>query len=192
MSLQEYTRKRDVMKAAEPLAKRGGANRYRFVVQKHSAKRLHYELRLERKGVLKSWILPKGVPLIKGEKHLAIAIEDCPISYLHFEGTIPEEADGGGAVMVWDHGNYEADEVPPNDLADGKFHFRLNGVKLQGEWYLVKLRETDNQWLLIRAGKDLWPLENEDASSLSGKSMQQLAVSSAPKRGANARSSVSR
>lgn len=181
MSLQEYARKRDFRKTAEPPAQRAGKNQARFVVQKHEATRLHYDFRLEWKGALKSWAVPKGIPLLKGEKRLAIEVEDHPVSYLHFEGTIPKGQYGGGTVMVWDHGTYEVDgKSPAPGLADGKLHFTLHGAKLHGAWYLVRTRAEEKQWLLIRSGPDLERLKKEDASTLSGKSMQQLANGSAP------------
>ncbi len=110
MGLREYKRKRDFSTTSEP---KGGKPKpktvrgaSRFVIQKHDARRLHYDFRLQMEGVLKSWALPKGLPWAKGEKHLAVEVEDHPIDYEDFEGTIPEGQYGGGTVMVWDQGKY--------------------------------------------------------------------------------------
>src|SRR5688572_33305985 len=111
MSLREYKRKRDFKKTAEPRGKREaakGKNIRRFVVQKHAASRLHYDFRLEIDGTLKSWAVPKGIPFKKGEKRLAVEVEDHPVSYIDFEGTIPKGQYGGGTVMVWDQGTFES------------------------------------------------------------------------------------
>ncbi len=179
MSLKEYKRKRDFKKTAEPRAKLSRATQHRFVIQKHAASRLHYDFRLELDGSLKSWAVPKGVPYAKGEKRLAVHVEDHPVSYIDFEGTIPKGQYGGGTVMVWDRGTYEPlSETPSRELASGKLHFVLHGKKLRGEWYLVQLRGSD-QWLLIRGGSDMQPVSKkmDDLSVISGKTMQQLSES---------------
>jgi bifunctional non-homologous end joining protein LigD len=108
MSLKEYTRKRDFKITAEPSAKVVKGSPHSFVIQKHDASRLHYDLRLEMDGTLKSWALPKGLPYAHGEKHLAVQVEDHPVAYADFEGTIPKGQYGGGTVMVWDRGSFEA------------------------------------------------------------------------------------
>lgn len=177
MSLKEYRRKRDFRRTAEPQAKRGGASRRRFVIQKHAASRLHYDFRLELGGTLKSWAVPKGVPYRRGEKRLAVHVEDHPVGYIDFEGRIPQGQYGGGTVMVWDRGTFEPlSKTPAKELAAGKLHFVLHGEKLEGEWYLVRLRD-GGQWLLIRGGEDMKPVSKklDDTSALSGKSMKQLA-----------------
>src|SRR6476620_6389304 len=108
MSLKEYIRKRDFQKTAEPpAAKAKPAAKRRFVIQKHAASRLHYDFRLELDGTLKSWAVPRGIPTTKGEKRLAVHVEDHPIAYMDFEGTIPKGQYGGGTVMVWDIGTFE-------------------------------------------------------------------------------------
>lgn len=178
MSLGEYKRKRDFQKSAEPpgTVERKGGNR--FVIQKHAATRLHYDFRLEMEGVLKSWAVPKGIPFARGEKRLAVQVEDHPVSYINFEGTIPKGQYGGGTVMVWDYGTFAAAvPSPAAELAGGKLHFQLNGKKLQGEWYLVQLRGSE-QWLLIKGGTDMKPVSEklDDLSALSGKTMLQLAA----------------
>jgi DNA ligase D, 3''-phosphoesterase domain len=176
MSLKEYIRKRDFKKTAEPKAALAKTGQQRFVIQKHAASRLHYDFRLEMDGTLKSWAVPKGVPFAKGEKRLAVNVEDHPVSYIDFEGTIPKGQYGGGTVMVWDRGTFEPlSKSPTQELASGKLHFILHGQKLSGEWYLVQLRGSD-QWLLIRGGNDMRPVSKkmDDTSALSGKTMQQL------------------
>ena len=177
MSLEDYTRKRDFTKTAEPKAVKSTKPGRRFVVQKHDATRLHYDFRLELGGTLKSWAVPKGIPFKKGEKRLAVHVEDHPVAYLDFEGTIPKGEYGGGTVMVWDYGTFEPlSKAPTKELEGGKLHFVLNGTKLQGEWYLVRLRD-EKQWLLIRGGEDLRPVSKklDDTSALSGKRMKELA-----------------
>ena len=178
MSLKEYARKRNFKKTAEPKGGRVEVGKgHRFVIQKHAASRLHYDFRLEMEGTLKSWAVPKGVPFKKGERRLAVHVEDHPVSYIDFEGTIPQGQYGGGTVMVWDRGTFEPlSEKPAKDLAAGKLHFVLNGKKLRGEWYLVRLREGD-EWLLIKGGEDIKPVSDkaDDTSVLSGKSMKALA-----------------
>jgi bifunctional non-homologous end joining protein LigD len=177
MSLKEYARKRDFKKTAEPAGKiESGKGHHRFVIQKHAASRLHYDFRLELDGTLKSWAVPKGVPYKKGEKRLAVEVEDHPVSYIDFEGTIPQGQYGGGTVMVWDRGAYEPlSAAPEEELAGGKLHFVLKGKKLNGEWYLVRIRD-EKQWLLIKGDKDAKPVsaKMDDTSALSGKSMSQL------------------
>ena len=185
MSLKEYHRKRDFTRTREPAThgKRGDTKGgRRFVIQKHDALRLHYDFRLELGGTLVSWAVPKGVPYKKGEKHLAVKVEDHPLSYIDFEGTIPEGQYGGGTVMVWDKGTFEPlSEHPAKDLEHGKLHVLLHGKKLSGEWYFVRLHDDEKQWLLIKAGEDHKPASKkaEDTSALSGKSLAALAKSDA-------------
>jgi bifunctional non-homologous end joining protein LigD len=178
MSLNEYIRKRDFKKTREPKGEPGSkSGKRRFVIQKHAASHLHYDFRLELDGALKSWAVPKGVPYIKGEKHLAVQVEDHPVSYIDFEGTIPQGQYGGGTVMVWDRGTYEPlSDSPAGELESGKLHFVLDGKKLKGEWYLVRLRD-GKDWLLIRGQNDMRPVSKkmDDTSALSGKSMDELA-----------------
>lgn len=178
MSLKEYVRKRDFRKTPEPdAAPAKGKAGNRFVIQKHDASRLHYDFRLEIGGTLKSWAVPKGVPYEHGEKRLAVMTEDHPLAYIDFEGTIPEGQYGGGTVMVWDQGTFEPlSKAPAKELSKGKLHFVLHGAKLEGEWYLVRLRD-EKQWLLIRGGENMKPVsrKQEDTSALSGRSMRELA-----------------
>lgn len=179
--LTEYARKRNFEKTAEPPAKALRGTKNRFVVQKHAASRLHYDFRLEMDGVLKSWAVPKGIPFLKGEKRLAVHVEDHPVSYIDFEGTIPKGQYGGGTVMVWDRGIFSTDsKTPAQDLESGKLHFSLTGKKLKGDWHLVQLRGGD-QWLLIKSGQDIKPVSKklDDTSALSGKTMLQLSQNGA-------------
>ena len=184
MALEEYKRKRDFKKTAEPAGgklprKVKGASR--FVIQKHAARRLHYDFRLEMDGVLKSWALPKGLPWNRGEKHLAVEVEDHPIEYEQFEGIIPEGQYGGGTVMVWDRGNYHVyGEQPTKSLREGKLHLVLDGEKAKGEWTLVRIRGRDNaknQWLILKTGDSAKPISKkiEDRSVKTGRTMQQIA-----------------
>src|SRR6201997_2301316 len=185
MGLKKYKEKRDFSKTAEP---KGGKplpkqvrGACRFVTQKHDASRLHYDFRLQMEGVLKSWALPKGLPWAKGEKHLAVEVEDHPIDYEDFEGIIPEGQYGGGTVMVWDRGNYHVyGEQPLKSLREGKLHLVLDGKKAKGEWTLVRIRgrdEAKNQWLILKTGDDAKPISKkmEDRSVKTGRTMKQIA-----------------
>jgi bifunctional non-homologous end joining protein LigD len=184
MALTEYKRKRDFQKTSEPAGKPlpkkvKGASR--FVIQKHAARRLHYDFRLEMEGVLKSWALPKGLPWKRGEKHLAVEVEDHPIEYEDFEGVIPEGQYGGGTVLVWDRGTYYVyGEQPLKSLREGKLHLLLDGKKAKGEWTLVRIRGREgekNQWLILKTGDDAKPISNklEDQSVKTGRTMKQIA-----------------
>lgn len=188
MSLASYRKKRDFSKTPEPSAARGTrgvGSAPRFVIQKHAASRLHYDFRLEIDGVLKSWALPKPPPFIKAEKRLAVEVEDHPLSYMLFEGVIPAGEYGGGTVMVWDTGTFEARPGGTSlrkQLATGKLHITLAGEKLRGEWHLVRTRGDGKQWLLIRGGSDMKPVskKKDDTSVLSGKSMAALRGTAIP------------
>jgi bifunctional non-homologous end joining protein LigD len=184
MALAEYKRKRDFKKTREPAGKPvpkkvKGASR--FVIQKHAARRLHYDFRMEMEGVLKSWALPKGLPWKRGEKHLAVEVEDHPIEYEDFEGVIPEGQYGGGTVMVWDGGTYYVyGEQPLKSLKEGKLHLLLDGKKAKGEWTLVRIRGRDgekNQWLILKTGEDVKPISSklDDESVKTGRTMKQIA-----------------
>jgi bifunctional non-homologous end joining protein LigD len=127
-------------------------------------------------GVLKSWAVPKGIPFARGEKHLAVHVEDHPVAYMDFEGSIPKGQYGGGTVMVWDIGTFSTvGKSPANELESGKLQFELEGTKLHGVWRLIRLRDGD-QWLLIKSGEDMKPVSSklDDTSALSGKTMQQI------------------
>lgn len=184
MALEEYKKKRDFRRTAEPAGKPipkrvKGASR--FVIQKHAARRLHYDFRLEMEGVLKSWALPKGLPWKRGEKHLAVEVEDHPIEYETFEGVIPEGQYGGGTVMVWDRGTYYVyGEQPLKSLREGKLHLLLDGKKAKGEWTLVRIRGREgekNQWLILKTGEDAKAISSkvDDESAKTGRTMKQIA-----------------
>src|SRR5205807_207661 len=184
MGLTEYKRKRNFAVTAEP---KGGKplpklvkGACRFVIQKHDASRLHYDFRLEMDGVLKSWAVPKGLPWEKGQKHLAVEVEDHPVEYASFEGIIPEGQYGGGTVMLWDRGTYRVfGEDPLKSLREGKLHFALEGEKACGEWRLVRTRmeAAKPQWLLLKSGESVKPLSKklDDQSVASGRTMKQIA-----------------
>lgn len=154
MSLESYRNKRDFSRSPEPSGDSDRhENAWRFVVQKHDATRLHYDLRLELDGVLLSWAIPKGPSLDWAEKRLAIHVEDHPIDYLEFEGVIPAQEYGGGTVMVWDLGTWQPrTEDPAADYQAGELKFDLAGHKLQGGFMLKRLeqRREEKQWLLIK------------------------------------------
>jgi bifunctional non-homologous end joining protein LigD len=155
-----------------------------FVVQKHDATRLHYDFRLEVDGVLKSWAVPKGFPTKRSDRRLAVQVEDHPIEYGGFEGTIPQGNYGAGTVMLWDAGTYKVSgDDPSQALGEGKLHLSLHGKKLKGEWTLVRMRpregddEDKPQWLLLKSGSDITPISKraEEHSVVSGRSLEQIA-----------------
>src|SRR5438477_3259552 len=185
MGLKKYKAKRDFSKTAEPKGRKPLPKQVRgacrFVIQKHDARRLHYDFRLQMEGVLKSWALPKGLPWHQGEKHLAVEVEGHPIEYETFEGIIPEGQYGGGTVMVWDQGAYYVyGERPLKSLREGKLHLVLAGEKAKGEWTLVRIRGRDgekNQWLILKTGGSAKPPSKkaEDQSVKTGRTMKQIA-----------------
>jgi bifunctional non-homologous end joining protein LigD len=172
MSLDEYKKKRRFEETPEPPPKLETKSGHRFVVQRHAASRLHYDFRLEMEGVLKSWAVPKGPSLDPVDKRLAMQVEDHPVSYFDFEGTIPEGNYGGGTVMVWDAGTWEPlSPVPVNGeylpgtekeaaamLVKGDLKFRLKGKRLNGDFALVHIKgrsgSKGNEWLLIKKKDD--------------------------------------
>jgi bifunctional non-homologous end joining protein LigD len=147
VSLREYERKRDRKKTPEPFGGARGAKEPIFVVQRHDARRLHYDFRLERDGVLASWAVPKGVPLEPGQQHLAVHVEDHPLDYATFEGEIPKGEYGAGTVEIWDSGTYELVE----EKRGGGLTVRLHGKKLEGTWTLVpaRLNGDPKNWLIL-------------------------------------------
>ena len=186
MGLSEYQRKRNFAVTSEPSGARKKARpkrvkgASRFVIQKHEASRLHYDFRLEMEGVLKSWAVPKGLPWKRGEKHLAVEVEDHPIDYEDFEGVIPAGNYGGGTVMVWDLGNYYVHgEKPLEALKEGRLHLVLEGKKVKGEWALIRTRSErgKNQWLLLKSDDDVKPIskKRDDESAKTGRTMKQIA-----------------
>src|SRR5579862_2790073 len=152
--LSEYERKRDRKNTPEPFgaAKGRKPKAPTFVVQRHDARRLHYDFRLERDGVLASWAVPKGVPLEPGEQHLAVHVEDHPLEYGSFEGEIPQGNYGAGSVEIWDRGTYDLVE----EKKDGGLTVRLHGKRLEGTWTLIPdhLDGKEQNWLLVRKRDD--------------------------------------
>ena len=189
--LEDYRQKRDFSRTAEPRPEPGsgsgpGEGR-QFVVQKHDARRLHYDLRLELAGTLKSWAVTRGPSLISGEKRLAVRTEDHPLEYLNFEGNIPKGEYGGGAMIVWDRGRWDCAIDPEKGLAKGHLDITLRGKRLQGRWHLVRMRprrgEKKEQWLLIKSDDEFARhdgetdiTEQETTSYLSGCTTQELAA----------------
>lgn len=178
-SLARYAAKRDFTQTAEPppaaARKKSGAS-LRFVIQKHAASRLHYDFRLEMDGTLKSWAVPKGLPYEPGVKRAAFEVEDHPLAYIDFEGTIPKGQYGGGTVMVWDTGTYE---LLGGDHRRGDLKLVLHGKKLKGEWHLFRIKSEDDKpvWLIVKAKPAMKPLSarREDQSVLTRRSMARIA-----------------
>lgn len=156
MALETYRQKRNFRKTAEPRGTEAAHDASdMFVVQKHAARRLHYDFRLAMDGVLKSWAVTRGPSLVPGEKRLAVHVEDHPLDYCDFEGTIPKGEYGGGSVIIWDRGRWTPIGDPHESLKKGHLEFELHGEKLHGRWHLVRMggkpRETKDNWLLIKA-----------------------------------------
>jgi bifunctional non-homologous end joining protein LigD len=175
MSLEEYRRKRVFSRTPEPPAKAAEREENRFFIQRHSARRLHYDLRLEMDGVLKSWALPNGPTLDPSIKRLAVHVEDHPLDYGSFEGTIPSGNYGAGNVILWDRGTYEwtGEKTPEQQWVAGDLKFRLHGQKLAGEFALVRTnRSKGKDWLLIKkkdfAVREGWDPESDTRSVLQG------------------------
>lgn len=190
--LAEYRHKRDFSRTAEPRgrAKRTGP-KLAYVIQKHAASRLHYDLRLELDGVMKSWAVPKGPSLDPAVKRLAMQVEDHPIDYNQFEGSIPEGEYGGGTVMLWDRGSYRYGGDEPDALnalreryRKGDFKFVLEGKRLRGSWVLVRMRRGQGdrrEWLLIKhrdefaePGSDV--AAEYETSVVTGRTMEEIAA----------------
>ena len=165
MSLEEYRRKRDFTGTKEPQgeAPQKGDKRLIYVVQKHQASHLHYDFRLEMGGVLKSWAVPKGPPAVSGIKRLAMQVEDHPLEYSSFEGTIPEGEYGAGKVEIWDRGYYHPEEINRDLMI-----FEMQGGKLKGRYVLVRLKSrksTGKEWLLFRTEQGSQESVNPDNRS---------------------------
>src|SRR5207248_720153 len=151
-----YNAKRDFSKTPEPAARKGAAKAGNaYVIQKHAARRLHYDFRLEIDGVLKSWAVPEGPSLISGKKRLAVHVEDHPLEYGGFEGVIPPGQYGSGTVMIWDQGTWTPEFDPAFGYRKGHLKFQLSGKKLKGGWHLVRMapkpREKQEAWLLFKS-----------------------------------------
>src|SRR5438270_2818462 len=175
MSLEDYSRKRRFEKTPEPPPRKSEEAANRFYIQRHSARRLHYDLRLEMDGVLKSWAVPKGPTLDPGEKRLAMMVEDHPLDYGTFEGTIPAGNYGAGSVMLWDRGTYEwlGPKTPAQMWESGDLKLRFHGHKILGEFALVRTnRAKGKDWLLIKkkdfAVRKGWDPEADTCSVLQG------------------------
>lgn len=163
MSLATYNKKRNFKKTSEPAGKKGAGNKFRFVVQRHQATRLHYDFRLELGGVLKSWAVPKGPSLNPSQKRLAVMVEDHPVSYIGFKGTIPKGNYGAGKVEIWDNGSFIPVDENQNPITEkqalqaikkGELKVELEGKKLKGGFVLVRLKDDDKNWLLIKHNDD--------------------------------------
>ncbi len=194
--LATYRAKRNFSRTQEPRGnlKRAQTSRVKkadgpggqYVIQKHAATRLHYDLRLELDGVMLSWAVTRGPSLVPSEKRLAIHVEDHPIEYNKFEGTIPEGEYGGGTVMIWDRGHWMPEGDPRRGMKTGHLDFELQGDKLKGRWHLVRMRkrpgERQEAWLLIKSADEFARepsdpdiLEQKDRSAASGRTMNQIA-----------------
>src|SRR5205807_7944393 len=186
--LATYRKKRDFEKTDEPSGdvRVAPSKQRRFVIQKHAATRLHYDLRLEFDGVFKSWAVTRGPSLDPRDKRLAVEVEDHPLDYGDFEGTIPEDQYGGGTVQLWDRGYWDSPD-PERGFKKGDLKFTLDGDKLHGSWVLVRMRHDRSggkrtNWLLIKH-RDEFAREGEDNDILdadksvaSGRSMDQIAA----------------
>jgi bifunctional non-homologous end joining protein LigD len=190
--LAEYKRKRDFTKTAEPEGKttRGrSARALKYVIQKHAASRLHFDFRLELDGVMKSWAVPKGPSFDPAVRRLAMEVEDHPIEYNSFEGTIPKGEYGGGTVMLWDRGTYEPEagggaKALREGYERGDLKIVLHGKRLRGGWVLVRMRRDEGgraQWLLIKhrdeyADADYDVVADVTTSVASGRTMDEIAT----------------
>lgn len=162
MALETYNKKRNFLETPEPKGKKSVEKKFRFVVQKHKATRLHYDFRLELGGVLKSWAVPKGPSMNPADKRLAVMVEDHPVSYLDFKGHIPEGNYGAGDVEIWDKGVYfpinkDSEKISERQaltaLKNGELKIIVLGKKLKGEFVLVNINRDENgkkNWLLIK------------------------------------------
>ena len=184
--LKTYRAKRRFGVTTEPKGEMARRRGNAFVIQKHAARRLHYDLRLELDGVMKSWAVTRGPSLVPGEKRLAVQVEDHPIAYNKFEGTIPQGEYGGGTVMIWDRGHWQPENDPHKGLAKGHLAFTLEGEKLSGGWHLVRMHrragEKRDNWLLIkqhdeaeRSGRDTDILQEKPLSAVTGRTMDEIA-----------------
>src|SRR5262245_1844480 len=180
-NLDLYRKKRDPGRTPEPFGVGRAASGSRFVIQKHGARRLHYDLRLEMDGVLKSWAVPKGPSVRAHEKRLAVHVEDHPIEYADFEGVIPPDNYGAGSVIVWDRGQYGS--VKPGDpveqLEGGKLEVEFFAHTMRGLWTLARMSKSEKDWLLLKkadsfAGTDEL-IERYPQSVISGLTLEEMA-----------------
>ena len=192
MSLNEYRHKRHFDRTSEPEGGEPTRGGRQYLIQKHAASRLHYDFRLELGGVLKSWAVPKGPSLDPARKTLAVHVEDHPLEYGSFEGTIPEGEYGGGTVMLWDRGTWEPEGDPAESYRRGKLVFRLNGERLHGGWALIRMGGKAGQdgknWLLKKLDDDASADADHEAvdefttSVVSGRTMDQIAHNAASRK----------
>lgn len=180
MTLTKYRRKRNFKTTSEPFGKaRSAGAKAIFVIQKHAASHLHYDFRLEYNGVLLSWAVPKGPSLNPKDKRLAVQVEDHPLEYAGFEGTIPAGEYGGGSVIVWDNGTWKGED-PDVGLAQGKLRIELSGHKLRGAWALVRMGGATGgkNWLLIKENDKFASTQDiteaAPESVLSGKKIEEI------------------
>ncbi|MCX8293011.1 DNA ligase D [Phyllobacterium sp. 0TCS1.6A] len=184
-ALETYWRKRDFKSTPEPRGRKARKAGNSFTIQKHDATRLHYDLRLEMDGVLKSWAVTRGPSLVPSEKRLAVHVEDHPLDYGDFEGTIPKGEYGGGTVLLWDRGTWEPVGDPHRGYKKGHLEFELHGEKLGGRWHLVRIhgrpREKRENWLLIKAEDEVARaadapdiLEEEPDSVKTGRDLEEI------------------
>jgi bifunctional non-homologous end joining protein LigD len=190
--LDEYQKKRQFNRTPEPSGAESVAKTENtFVVQKHAARRLHYDFRLAIEGTLKSWAVPKGPSLNPDDKRLAVRTEDHPMDYANFEGNIPEASYGAGTVMVWDRGTFQVEgkDNAAKQVDHGEIKFALNGEKLRGSFVIVKLKHSEkgNEWLMIKhkdaAVDPRWNIDEHDGSVLTGRVLEEIKAQEAPKRG---------
>lgn len=188
MKLAQYKKKRSFEETPEPKGGKAHKEKLLFVVQKHAASSLHYDFRLELRGVLLSWAVPKGPSLNPADKRLAIHVEDHPYDYKDFEGIIPEGNYGAGTVIIWDHGDYEPvdaattkvkkEKILIGDYEKGSVKFRLHGKKLRGEFALVRMKgRQKNAWLLIKHRDEFATTEDitqQAESVVSGKTIEGI------------------
>src|SRR5579862_915563 len=190
MSLKKYVEKRHFERTPEPAPSKAKAKKphaLQYCVQRHNASHLHYDLRLEVDGALKSWAVPKGPTLDPNEKRLAMMVEDHPIEYGSFEGNIPKGNYGGGSVMLWDRGTYEVLEDMPAEkqLERGDFKVRIHGEKIKGDFAIVHIkRGKGNEWLLIKKkdefAKPGWDANDHARSVISGRTQEEIALDADP------------
>ena len=180
MPLSEYRGKRRFSRSPEPKGRTQRTKGHLFVIQQHSASRLHFDLRLELGGTLKSWAVPKGLCFDPAEKRLAVHVEDHPIEYADFEGVIPEGSYGAGPSIVWDAGRFQLLKPEPasEQIARGKLEFELFGYKLKGRWTLARMSGKDRDWLLLKKSDEYAgetePTERYPESVLSGLTIEEL------------------
>ena len=186
-NLRTYRAKRDFGKTAEPRGKAARKKGFGYVIQKHDATRLHYDLRLELDGVMLSWAVTRGPSYNPEDKRLSIHVEDHPLEYNKFEGTIPDSEYGGGTVMIWDRGTWTPEHDPHKSVKKGHLEFELHGDKLKGRWHLVRMQkrpgERQEPWLLIKANDELARkasdpdiLEEMPDSAATGRTMAEIAA----------------